>query len=338
MNSSEGRSPNLHTEALLAALKPTKTELKLWGLPEDTHPDQVEAEFRKTDTEIPAFVDSYSPYLISEIPEETPGLREGVADLLYFLRLNFPGSDDRDLLPEFLKAIGENPAHKSITYVALLQKCLEEAAAFGYVSVFMPFNAVSRQKTYEATGKDIFDVRILLALRMYIAQITLQSISQSKKKLEGLQAQNMSGKDKLNSIQAHPSKAKILAVLLGRSLHIERGKMVDAEQLNLQYTVNEQTSYDRQRVGRVYIPDEPRAQKLWALGQELGLPDFAHQGIAIGTIGNLTREQAKYIFPDLESSSVQVDEDHKDRIALALALPYDETRDLLAAEMGITRS
>jgi hypothetical protein len=224
--------------------------------------------------------------------------REDLVDFCEFFITHFTKDEDEDILETILYVLFSTKQALSQNYFLFWKGFLKEAASVGFPALGAALHFAEEYSSYYFK-MHVTDVRVLLAFKIYIADITQQLLKPRKNRLNTITATFFSGKSKPETT-AHD-----LLCLFGSMPLIENGKVkgffTDAGLTSKNYETS--SNYSRNESPFIYMPDMESAQGLIKLGQDIfNRPSESPLINTFQAVCNMTKQQAEALFPDLFSS------------------------------------
>ncbi len=237
-------------------------------------------------------------------------------------------ADQMSTIPMLLKGMNSQPWRVTDSYLSFMEYLIMEAAAIGFPSILQAFSYASQELTFRTTQRSLFDIRNLLALRVYFADILIQATRLREKELDEMVTSDLTLPHDASTQKRRVLLEKIPA-LFGTMPKIFQGK-VALNSINAISSSSDAT-YNRDFT-TIYLPDMGQVESLLSIGRILNRPDESDRGVTFQAVGKMTESQAAQIFPDLQNDSFLPAEDQVRLVESAFGIPYLQAKSLMKAE------
>lgn len=231
--------------------------------------------------------------------------------------------------PVIIQNIGKNEVGTTPEYLQFFENMLVDAASFSYPSIYQMFFSKDRKDMEQLSTRSLFDVRNILALRVYLADLTQQTLASKMGTLAALL-------DEMKQAPDEDSQKRILAkipAIFGTMYEAKGGVVKDADKPvpftpsipSTAIAAERQFTYDRMQELSLYIPDPERVRALLKIGELFGRQGGDRRE-TFRIIGSLTREQLAPLFPDIVDSSQLVSDEQKNLVMRAFGMEYETAK------------
>jgi hypothetical protein len=275
-------------------------------------------------------------FFIKQLPQH---LHQRGKDFCYLFYSLFP-EDAEILAGDIFKSINKHPTYQFSAFFTLFEQFLIDSATFGFQNVYLGFSAGARQRIQAANGQDIFDIRNMLAQRVYLADLISQTLPQRKQKLlKTAQNQRQLTATKISigkKLVRKRKNVRSLPAIFGSMAEIYEGKILDANAPLILYPDTRYTDtfrYDRFDRDGIFLPEGDRIDALLTLGKLCNRKEHTDRLQTFATVGAMTEAQFVVLFPDLRSEK-KVSPAEKQLVEKIFSVPYNEAKELVLATLN----
>lgn len=262
-------------------------------------------------------------------------LRVRVEKFYRFFFMSFY-QDRTTAIPSATRGILEKECRLNEPYLAFFEQLLADAGTVGFPSVMVAFLTMNIEKVQMLTDRSLFDVRNLLALRIYLADQIVQVHAHKVAELHII-ATSLRRLD----TSKEPDKVELLLskmlALFGSNSAISQGVTRQFARLEIDPDQPNRYKYHRDNSHYVYLPDIEQAKNLMKIGALLGRSENSARDATHLTVGRMTRESVLQIFPDLFDAGIAVKSEIKQMIESAFGMPYDQAKELIKTEFEMEK-
>lgn len=220
----------------------------------------------------------------------------------------------------------------SKAYFQFFECLVKETASVGFPSIGSALSNIDHDIS-PVLNLPVSDVRMLLGLRIYIADILVQILDDRKQMLSQMvhHVERAKQKKVTEFVAALTSVSYVLPSVFGSMPVIYEGKVADFKLPPIVDFSRVPPIYMRKLSPHIYIPDMEAAQALLAIGEKIfGRVPKTNQFETLKLLAKMDKKQLMLLFPDLDLTKT-TSEEHRRRIEVVFGLPYEDSKRLFAS-------